>query len=300
VDNPPLVIVHGGPSIPSDYLFPLADNMQTNRTLIFFDQIGCGKSSIPTDINVYSIENSVNDLQDVITKLNLRRFHLYGHSYGGIVAYEYLKRISNQAYHDHQLDDATNSPNQCLSLILSSAPVNVAMVEAESKLFLEEITRNLQASNVTSTTEEQDQTNTIQTMAADVFRKTHVCRTESLPNPLLTAYAKRGTVWEGTKVIHNYVASPILPDGKANRPSPSLPTNILLMRGEYDFVSEEYSFKGWKKALNHAGHHTYNDVKCITLSGCSHHGLLENGALYGKTLDSFLEVNDCLEKTCPQ
>ena len=46
----PIVVVHGGPSIPCDYLFPLLDFIE-DRTIIFFDQIGCGKSSIPTDIN---------------------------------------------------------------------------------------------------------------------------------------------------------------------------------------------------------------------------------------------------------
>jgi hypothetical protein len=46
----PIVVLHGGPSVPSDYLFPLV-NYVPYRSLIFYDQLGCGRSDSPEDIN---------------------------------------------------------------------------------------------------------------------------------------------------------------------------------------------------------------------------------------------------------
>jgi hypothetical protein len=42
-DRKPLLIIHGGPSIPSDYLQPISHNMP-DRCIIFYDQIGELKS----------------------------------------------------------------------------------------------------------------------------------------------------------------------------------------------------------------------------------------------------------------
>ena len=46
----PIVVLHGGPSVPSNYLYPLVDVIPY-RSIVFYDQIGCGQSSQPQDIN---------------------------------------------------------------------------------------------------------------------------------------------------------------------------------------------------------------------------------------------------------
>ena len=48
-DSPPLLVVHGGPSLPSDYLYPIADEMPRTRSIIFYDQLGYGKSTSDPD-----------------------------------------------------------------------------------------------------------------------------------------------------------------------------------------------------------------------------------------------------------
>lgn len=45
-----VLVLHGGPSVPSDYLYPLVDFVPY-RCMIFYDQIGCGRSSQPKDVN---------------------------------------------------------------------------------------------------------------------------------------------------------------------------------------------------------------------------------------------------------
>lgn len=58
----PIVALHGGPSIPSNYLYPLED-VVPYRSIVFYDQLGCGKSDEPTDSSLYSTQNSVEDLK---------------------------------------------------------------------------------------------------------------------------------------------------------------------------------------------------------------------------------------------
>ena len=40
----PLLCLHGGPGAPHDYLEPLEKLAATGRRVVFYDQIGCGRS----------------------------------------------------------------------------------------------------------------------------------------------------------------------------------------------------------------------------------------------------------------
>jgi proline-specific peptidase len=117
----PIVTLHGGPSLPSSYLYPL-EKVVPYRSIVYYDQLGCGKSDTPNDVSLYSIEDSVNDLKQLIKHLGIRRFHLYGHSYGGILAFEYMKVVSRE----NKKNDV-----ECLSAILSSAPSDIPQLEMQ-------------------------------------------------------------------------------------------------------------------------------------------------------------------------
>ena len=53
----PVLVLHGGPGIPSDYLETLGLLTQKyGRTVYFYDQIGCGNSDEPEDPSFYSVE----------------------------------------------------------------------------------------------------------------------------------------------------------------------------------------------------------------------------------------------------
>ena len=45
----PLLVLHGGPGGPSDYLEPLEELADTGRPIVFYDQLGCGNSDQPND-----------------------------------------------------------------------------------------------------------------------------------------------------------------------------------------------------------------------------------------------------------
>ncbi|RAV00365.1 proline iminopeptidase [Mycobacterium colombiense] len=84
----PLLVVHGGPGLPHDYLRSL-ERLATEREVIFWDQLGCGRSECPPDRELWTMRRSVAEVDAVVRALDLNRFHLFGNSWGGMLAQQY-------------------------------------------------------------------------------------------------------------------------------------------------------------------------------------------------------------------
>jgi proline iminopeptidase len=85
----PLVVLHGGPGAPSFYLESLA-RLGAERPVVFYDQLGAGRSDQPPDTNLWRIERFMAELDSLRGQLGLREIHLLGHSWGGSLAIDYL------------------------------------------------------------------------------------------------------------------------------------------------------------------------------------------------------------------
>jgi proline-specific peptidase len=85
----PLLVLHGGPGFPHDYLEDLAGLADAGRPVIFYDQLGCGRSDHPDDPALWVMDTFVDELATVRRALGLGRIHLLGHSWGGLLALEY-------------------------------------------------------------------------------------------------------------------------------------------------------------------------------------------------------------------
>jgi pimeloyl-ACP methyl ester carboxylesterase len=86
----PLLLLHGGPGQPSDYFEPLEVLAGAGRPVVTYDQIGCGRSDRPADPALWTMETFVDELRTVRRSLALDRVHLLGHSWGGMLALEYV------------------------------------------------------------------------------------------------------------------------------------------------------------------------------------------------------------------
>ncbi len=84
----PLVVLHGGPGVPSYYLKPLA-GLGEDRPVIFYDQSGCGHSDGITDTALMTIPHFVEELKQLRDSLCLKEFYLYGQSWGTMLAADY-------------------------------------------------------------------------------------------------------------------------------------------------------------------------------------------------------------------
>lgn len=87
-DAVPLLVLHGGPAYPHDYLEAL-EGLADERPVVFYDQLGCGKSDRPEDPSLWQIERFVEEVSQVRQALQLDRVHLFGHSWGTMLATDY-------------------------------------------------------------------------------------------------------------------------------------------------------------------------------------------------------------------
>ena len=91
-DRVPLLLLHGGPGSTHNY-FELLDGLaeRTGRQLIMYDQLGCGRSSIPDDQpTLYTAGTWVAELANLRRYLGLDHVYLLGQSWGGMLAIIYL------------------------------------------------------------------------------------------------------------------------------------------------------------------------------------------------------------------
>src|ERR687888_1042815 len=84
----PLLALHGGPGSTHNYFGPL-ERLADERPVVLYDQIGCGNSDRPTDIE-WSVDVFRDELDAVREQLGLGRIHLLGTSWGGMLAQEHV------------------------------------------------------------------------------------------------------------------------------------------------------------------------------------------------------------------
>lgn len=92
----PVITIHGGPSFPHDYLLPLRQLACHGHDVIFYDQAGCGESSLPPTAHLSNFPWLFDpsyyaevELPALISTLRVSRYHLFGHSWGTIVAQQF-------------------------------------------------------------------------------------------------------------------------------------------------------------------------------------------------------------------
>jgi len=169
----PVLVLHGGPGMPHDYLAPLSSLARGGRRVIFYDQLGCGNSDQPDDPSLWTIERYVNELAAVLAALELRRVHLLGHSWGGMLAMEYALR----------------APATLASLTVASAPASMPQWIAETNRLRHALPADIQT--VLDAHESGGTTDEPAYIAAMlVYYRRHVCRLDPWPEPLNAAMTK--------------------------------------------------------------------------------------------------------------
>jgi proline-specific peptidase len=178
----PILCLHGGPGMPHDYLEGLAD-LADRRPVIFYDQLGCGRSDRPADESLWTVDRFVAELDAVRTALGLERVHLFGNSWGGWLALQYT------------LDRRP----ELTSLILSSSPPSVprwiadcAELRAALDQPVQDVLDRHEAAGYFSCPEYQ--------WAVTQFYRRHLCRLDPWPDSVERTFAGLGgdvytTMW---------------------------------------------------------------------------------------------------------
>lgn len=115
-EGEPFVVLHGGPGMYHDELYPFFQEFARNHRVIFYDQRGNGRSRLETiDTSTFSVELLVADLEGLRQAFGIEQLNLIGHSWGGLLAMYY----------------AVEHPEHVKRLILvDAAPVNSNLVIA--------------------------------------------------------------------------------------------------------------------------------------------------------------------------
>jgi proline iminopeptidase len=95
----PLIVLHGGPGLSHDYLVPEIDLLATACRLVVYDQRGRGRSSGGVAAEDVSLESELEDLDRVRRSLEVPSVALLGHSWGGLLALEYVARWPEHVSH---------------------------------------------------------------------------------------------------------------------------------------------------------------------------------------------------------
>ena len=84
----PLLLLHGGPGATSYYLNPMAE-LGSDRPVIFWDQLGCGRSPAEIDTSKLTVAYFVEQLEEFRQLMGIDEFYLYGHSWGTMLGFDY-------------------------------------------------------------------------------------------------------------------------------------------------------------------------------------------------------------------
>lgn len=161
----PLLVLHGGPGVPHDYLQPL-EALADQRPVVFYDQLGCGNSDRPSDKSLWTIEHYVDELAKVRAALHLSRVHILGQSWGTMLAVDYMLR---------------RHPEGVVSLTLANPALSMERWVADQRVWLLELPKPMQAA--VRQAEASGNFDSPEYQAAiEAFYAEHVCRLNPWPD----------------------------------------------------------------------------------------------------------------------
>lgn len=93
----PLVIIHGGPG-GNVYAFErtIGPLLSKNRTIIYYEQRGCGRSGSPHSPNALTLKDLIDDFNEIHHWLGVEKVDLFGYSFGGELALEITHAFPNK------------------------------------------------------------------------------------------------------------------------------------------------------------------------------------------------------------
>ncbi|MGB2874301.1 MAG: alpha/beta fold hydrolase [Gaiellaceae bacterium] len=198
----PLLVLHGGPGSAHDALEGLGALSAQGRRVVFYDQLGSGESDRPDDTSLWTVETFVDQLRSVREGLGLDRIHLYGSSWGGMLALEY----------------ALTRPEGLTSLVLNSTPTSAPRWAEEAK--------RLYAALPPGLTEEA---------AEKEFWLRHICRIDPEPEPLRRSREKFGAqVYETMWGPNEFTVTGTLKDWDVIDRLGEIRVPALITSGRYD------------------------------------------------------------------
>jgi len=90
------LLINGGPGATHHYFHPYFSQAKEFARVIYYDQRGCGLSAYEKG-DGYTVEQAVGDLENLRKALNIEKWVVLGHSYGGFLAKYYAVNYPESA-----------------------------------------------------------------------------------------------------------------------------------------------------------------------------------------------------------
>ncbi len=260
----PLLTLHGGPGCGHNYLLPLAA-LADDRPVVFYDQLGCGQADSPQDEKVYTIQRSADEVTAVRKALGLEEIALFGHSWGSMLAIEYLCQTGGPGVE---------------KLILGGALASVPQANAGMQRLIDQMPngagaklRVLEAAHKTDAPEYQ--------ALVDLFYRLHLCRADPPPPEYLASLeiVSKSIAYRVMNGPNEFTIVGVIKDWDRRKDLGKIKVPTLITTGEFDEVTmdcHETIRQGIKGS------------RLEVFKGCSHMTMDEKPAQYVASLRRFL------------
>ncbi len=262
-ERTPLLIIHGGPGVPHQYLDNLAALATPTQRVIFYDQLGCGWSDLPDDPDRWKMARFVKEVDCVRTALGLNEVAILGQSWGGMLAIEY----------------ALQQPAGLAGMILSNTSPSARLLADESQKLLQA----LPAATLSTIAKHEaagttDHPEYLQAMGE--FYGRHVVRVHPLPDVVQYSFdhigEPYGVMWGPNEFTLNGNLAPWNRIADLDQ----IQCPILLICGEHDECTP---------AIHQLMHDKMPQSRLVILEGCSHLSHVEQPEIYMQFVQHFLD-----------
>ena len=260
----PLVILHGGPGLDHSYLLPQMEKLADTYELIFFDQRGCGKSSIRVDSSAMTLDALVEDIDRIRDAYNLSTMNLMGHSWGGLLAMFYAIK------HGDRLNSL---------ILVNSTPPTSALRSASFKLMEERTTREdslAQAALVRTAGFKRREPAAMQEYFRLLFRGTF--RNRLMADELTLTFGP--DYGARSKLVQHLAKDPQLQTYNLLGKLETIKCPVLIIGSDYDLSPPE---------SNERIHKHIEGSRYVVMKNCGHFPFIEAPAQFFPAVRDFLE-----------
>ena len=262
----PMLCLHGGPGATHDYLEPLEAMAETGRRIIFYDQLGNGNSDRPDAPSLWTVELFVEELGVMRRALGLDRVHIFGQSWGGMLAMEY----------------ALTQPSGLAGLILANSPASAPQWVSEINRLRAELPPDVQRTLLKHEADgSTDDPAYLEAMM--VFYRRHLYRLDPWPECLNRTFDKAAefphvyaTMWGPSE----FYVTGTLKDWQIVDRLGEITAPTLVVGGRYDEAAP---------VITETVHKGISGSEWVIFEHSSHMPHLEETELYIETLSDFLE-----------
>ncbi len=258
----PLLAMHGGPGGTScrfEVLAPLADE----RPIIFYDQLGSGRSEHPSDTSLWNFPRFVQEVDAVRRALKLDSVHLLGHSWGGSLAAEYM---------------IATKPTGVKSVIFSSPLISTPRWIADADSLREQLPASIQ-----KMLDDNEKAGTLDSpeykAATDSFYARHVTRLPTVNFARCEGVTSNDTIYRQMWGPTEFLSNGSLKSWTRSADMDEITAPSLFVAGEFD-EARPTTLEEFRK--------TMPDARLVVIPGAAHAAMREKPAEYIAAVRAFL------------